>query len=64
VVYTPFARLYHHESVTKTVIAHPHEIAFLRQRWADVIAHDPFYNPNLTRKAEDGRLNMDPVHVA
>jgi GT2 family glycosyltransferase len=60
VIYTPHATLYHHESVTKTVIAHPHEIAFLRNRWGHVIDHDPSYNPNLTRQAEDARLRMEP----
>lgn len=59
VVYTPHASLYHHESVTKTVIAHPSEIGYLRERWASVIAHDPYYNPNLTRQGEDARLNME-----
>jgi GT2 family glycosyltransferase len=59
IVYTPHAELYHHESVTKTVIAHPSEIGYLRERWADVIAHDPYYNPNLTRQGEDARLNME-----
>jgi GT2 family glycosyltransferase len=64
VIYTPHAALYHHESLTKTVIAHPHEIAFLRERWGHVIDHDPYYNPNLTRQGEDARLNMEPVRVA
>ena len=59
VIYTPHAALYHHESVTKTVIAHPSEIGYLRERWGSVIAHDPFYNPNLTRQGEDARLNME-----
>lgn len=59
VVYTPHATLYHHESVTKTVIAHPSEIGYLRERWGHVIAHDPYYNPNLTRQGEDARLNME-----
>lgn len=64
VIYTPHAALYHHESLTKTVIAHPHEIAYLRERWGHVIDHDPYYNPNLTRQGEDARLNMEPVRVA
>jgi GT2 family glycosyltransferase len=61
VLYTPHATLYHHESVTKTVIAHPHEIEYLRERWGHVIAHDPYYNPNLTRNGDDASLNMEPV---
>ena len=64
VVYTPHACLYHHESVTKTVIAHPDEIMHLRERWGHVIDHDPFYNPNLTRTGEDARLNMDVPRVS
>jgi hypothetical protein len=53
--------LHHHESITKVVIAHPSEIEFLRERWGQVIDHDPFYNPNLTRQSEDARLNMEPI---
>jgi GT2 family glycosyltransferase len=59
VLYTPHATLHHHESVTKVVIAHPNEIAFLREHWRPVIDHDPYYNPNLTRKGEDADLNME-----
>jgi GT2 family glycosyltransferase len=59
VLYTPHATLHHHESVTKVVIAHPHEIEFLRERWGHIIDHDPYYNPNLTRQGEDARLNME-----
>lgn len=61
VVYTPHAVLYHHESVTKTVIADPSEIGHLRTRWGHVIDRDPFYHPNLTRRAEDFSLDMSAV---
>jgi GT2 family glycosyltransferase len=64
VIYTPHACLHHHESVTKVVIAHPHEIEFLREHWGHVIDHDPYYNPNLTRQAEDARLNMETSSAA
>jgi GT2 family glycosyltransferase len=64
VVYTPYAVLVHHESVTKTVIANPNEVDFMHRRWAGVIRHDPFYNPNLTRKGEDYALNFDAPTVA
>ena len=59
VLYTPHAVLTHHESVTKKVIAQPSEIGYLRTHWGHVIAHDPSYNPNLTRRSEDCSLNMD-----
>jgi GT2 family glycosyltransferase len=64
VVYTPYAVLIHHESVTKKVFAYPGEEEYMQRRWRDVIRHDPFYNPNLTREAEDYSLNFDAPTVA
>jgi O-antigen biosynthesis protein len=63
VLYTPHAALRHHESVTKVVITHPNEIAFLRERWRHVIDHDPYYNPNLTRQGDDASLNMEAIRA-
>jgi O-antigen biosynthesis protein len=59
VVYTPYAVLFHHESATRTMHSNPGEVEYMRRRWAGVIRHDPFYNPNLTREAEDYSLNFD-----
>ena len=59
VVYTPFAVLFHHESATRSMHSNLGEEEYMRRRWAGVIRHDPFYNPNLTRKAEDYSLNFD-----
>jgi O-antigen biosynthesis protein len=64
VLYTPHATLYHHESITKVVIAHPSEIEFLRERWGHVIDHDPYYNPNLSRQSDDARLNLEAIGAA
>jgi len=58
-LYTPHAVLYHHESLSKTskdLIPHPKEVAAMRLKWGKTIAHDPFYNPNLTRNQEDYSL--------
>ena len=60
-VYTPYARLYHHESATKTEkdkIPDPAEDAFMKRKWARYIADDPYYNPNLARRREDFSLDM------
>jgi GT2 family glycosyltransferase len=60
VVYTPYCLLVHHESVTKDEkLGHPKEVRYMQQQWAEVITNDPFYSPNLTRKAEDYSLRMD-----
>jgi GT2 family glycosyltransferase len=61
-VYTPYAKLYHFESATKTdkdKIPDPAEDAFMKQKWAKYIADDPYYNPNLTRLKEDFTLASD-----
>jgi len=59
VVYTPYALLYHHESVTKKLMVVPGEVEHMKKCWGDVIEHDPFYNPNLTREGEDYALNLE-----
>ncbi len=60
VVWTPLAELYHHEGKSRGKDKRgqsrfEREIAFVQQRWGDVIAADPFYNPNLSTKAVDYR---------
>jgi len=59
-VFTPYAELYHHESVSRGQEDSPaklarfqSEIAFMKQKWQDVLADDPYYSPNLTRARED-----------
>ena len=61
-VYTPYARLYHYESATKTEkdkIPDAAEDAFMKNKWARYIADDPYYNPNLARRTEDFSLALD-----
>ncbi len=59
VLYTPYAVLHHHEAFSKTskdLLPHPEEVARMRFKWGQVIAADPYYSPNLTRKDEDYSL--------
>lgn len=59
-VYTPFAKLYHLESVTKSEkIPNPLEDGYMKARWSKYISDDPYYNPNLTRQAEDYSLRLE-----
>lgn len=59
VVCTPHARLYHHESASRGARFDPtEENRVFKQRWADVIARDPFYNPNLTLAEHDFSAKM------
>jgi len=66
-VWTPFARLYHHESGSRPSDYSPErlskyrlEMNYLKSRWKDIIRHDPCYNPNLTLDTEDFALAYPP----
>jgi GT2 family glycosyltransferase len=56
IVYTPFARLYHHESRVRSQPVEPLEANPMRERWTQVLERDPYYNPNLSRKRADFSL--------
>jgi O-antigen biosynthesis protein len=54
-VWTPFAELYHHESLSRGYEDTPEkrarfqaEVLFMKQRWSAELGRDPAYNPNLT----------------
>jgi GT2 family glycosyltransferase len=53
VVYTPHALLYHHESATRGALHPLADDTLMRDRWAHLLDRDPYYNPNLTREAEN-----------
>jgi GT2 family glycosyltransferase len=58
IIYTPHARLYHHESATKGKTPYQSEIDYMKARWERYIDDDPYYNPNLTRAGEGYTLNV------
>ena len=69
-LWTPHAELFHHESVSRGKDKLPankqrfeRERAVLQQRWADWLAWDPAYNPNLTLRTENFAL-ADPPRVS
>ncbi|WP_202085031.1 glycosyltransferase family 2 protein [Zobellella iuensis] len=67
VIYTPYAELYHHESVSRGKDDSPEKQArakseadYMRARWGHVIERDPFYNPNLNYSQPDFKLGKIP----
>jgi GT2 family glycosyltransferase len=54
ILYTPFAKLYWHATHDDKQDASGDSI--LRQRWANVLERDPYYNPNLSRERADFSL--------
>lgn len=60
IVFTPYARLYHHESASFGMRAQREgEIAAMRELWQGELDRDPYYNPNLSRDFADCRV-ADP----
>ena len=54
IVYTPFAKLYHHESASRRRSRlEPPESEIMRERWGEMLERDPYYNPNLSRERAD-----------
>lgn len=67
IVVTPYAELYHHESVSRGSDNAPEklerflrEARVMRERWAAVIDEDPYWNPNLHIDSETPTLGFPP----
>ncbi|BCX87974.1 O-antigen biosynthesis protein [Methylomarinovum tepidoasis] len=66
-VWTPLARLFHHESATRGYEDTPEkqrrfqrEIEIMQRRWGSLLRADPAYNPNLTLERCDFSLSFQP----
>ncbi|OFC70467.1 glycosyl transferase [Alteromonas confluentis] len=64
-LFTPYAELYHHESIsrgkedTPEKISRFHsEIEYMQKEWRHFIEHDPYYNVNLTKEIDDYSISM------
>lgn len=62
-LWTPFAELYHHESISRGADSTPEkqqraarEVRYMHETWGDALQSDPAYNPNLTLLFEDFSL--------
>jgi O-antigen biosynthesis protein len=66
-VWTPYAELLHHESVSRGTENTPEkraraarEIEFMKSRWGARLLRDPYYSPNLTLNSENFALAWPP----
>ena len=59
VVYTPYAELYHHESVSRGYKGNPSEVLYMRRHWGATLDGEPFYNPHFSRGSGDFNLRAD-----
>jgi len=68
-VWTPFAELYHYESVSRGDDLRSGRAGFLvesgmiRERWGKLLHADPYFNPNLSLKRPDFGLAYPPRHT-
>jgi GT2 family glycosyltransferase len=54
-VWTPFAELYHYESISRgddlsgeKMLRFQKEVAYMRERWSNALDEDPYWNPHLS----------------
>ena len=59
IVWTPFAELFHHESVSRGYVLDAREIEFMKKRWGRTLLDDPYYSPNLTLKNENFGIRLE-----
>ena len=66
-IWTPHARLYHHESASRGTEDTPEkqsrflsEVIYMQNSWGKQLTEDPAYNPNLTMDSEDFSLAEPP----
>jgi glycosyltransferase involved in cell wall biosynthesis len=62
-VWTPYAKLYHYESISRGAEDTPEKVArfnkevdFMKNKWLESLEEDPYYNQNLTKTKEDFSL--------
>ncbi len=65
-LWTPFAELYHYESISRGYENTPEKIKrferetdFMKNKWSVELRKDPYYNPNLTMIREDFSLDAE-----
>ena len=67
IVYTPYAELIHHESISRGYEDTPEkktrfdrEFAAMRLKWGESLTRDPYHNPNFTRERPQYELAFPP----
>jgi len=65
-LWTPYAKLYHHESISRGAEDTPQkkerfaqEVNYMKKKWDIYIKEDKCYNSNLTKKHENFGINLD-----
>jgi ADP-heptose:LPS heptosyltransferase/GT2 family glycosyltransferase len=63
-VYTPHARLVHHELASRSHLPELYDAEKFAQRWSRAVAAgDPYFNPNLSRDDESLAIEREPLET-
>jgi GT2 family glycosyltransferase len=69
IVYTPYAELIHHESISRGYEDTPEkkarferEFSAMQARWGETLLRDPYHNPNFTRARPQYEIAFPPYH--
>jgi len=70
VIFTPYAKVIHHESVSRGVDDNPlinerlrKELEIIRGRWSEILNVDPAYSPNLSFDGGSFELSENPLNL-
>lgn len=58
IIYTPYAELYHYESLSRCLDIDIHEARYMLNKWSIIIKNDPYYNRNLSLRSYNCELNI------
>ena len=58
VVYTPYAELYHYESISRGLGVDRKEAEYMLTHWKGTIKNDPYYSPNLSLRTPYCAINI------
>ena len=64
VVFSPYARLTHHELASRAAIGDVHDAARFQSAWATrFLKGDPYYHPSLSTDVDDYAPQLEPIEV-
>jgi GT2 family glycosyltransferase len=60
IVWTPYATMFHYESLSRGYDFSNQEKDYVHQRWNTLMQNDPYYNPNLSMDLADFSIAKTP----
>jgi len=58
IIYTPYAELMHHESISRGDNLDESEVRYMLEKWGSALKKDPYYNRNLSLRSCNCEVNL------